>query len=67
MINPPLTNLMKKVDCRYSLVIMASKRARQLMDGASPLIEGHEEKPVTQAVLELYNDKLRVEYPEEYN
>ena len=37
MINPSVIDLLKKVDDRYSLVILSSKRARQLIDGAPKL------------------------------
>ena len=32
MINPPIGDLLAKVDCRYTLAVEASKRARQLID-----------------------------------
>ena len=28
MINPPIGQLLEKVDCRYTLAVVASKRAR---------------------------------------
>ena len=34
MKQPPLEVLREKVDSRYSLVVCASKRARQLLEGA---------------------------------
>lgn len=39
MINPAITDLLKKVDNRYSLVVVTSKRARQLVDGDEALLE----------------------------
>ena len=33
MINPSLDILVKKVDSKYTLVVLAAKRARELMDG----------------------------------
>ena len=36
---PGIVELSQKVDCRYTLVIEAAKRARQLVGGAQPLIE----------------------------
>ena len=30
MIDPPIGELLKKVDCRYTLAVEASKRAREL-------------------------------------
>ena len=34
IVHPPMGNLLKKVDSRYTLVVLAAKRARQLLDGA---------------------------------
>ena len=50
---PGIRELTQKVDCRYTLVIEASKRARQLVAGAAPLIDPKEMKPVTVAVEEI--------------
>ena len=59
---PPSNELLKKVDCRYSLVIMASKRARQLVDGSTPMIEcDANEKPVSIATMEIFEDKVHAE------
>ena len=50
---PGIRELTQKVDCRYTLVIEASKRARQLVAGATPLVDPKEMKPVTVAVEEI--------------
>lgn len=39
IVNPNIVELSEKVDCRYTLVVEASKRARQLLDGEQPLID----------------------------
>ena len=39
IIQPPIKELVNKVDCRYSLVVLASKRARELVNGDEPLID----------------------------
>ncbi len=63
MINKPSLNaLQEKVPCRYMLVSVVSKRARQLMNDPEKLSD---RKPVSVAVEELYEDKLNIEYPEE--
>lgn len=59
---PPLTDLQKKVGCRYMLVTTVAKRARQLMEDPEKL---DDRKPVSTAVDELFNDKLEVVLPEE--
>ncbi len=35
MLNPSIDELMAKTDSKYTLVALASKRARQLLDGPS--------------------------------
>jgi DNA-directed RNA polymerase subunit omega len=53
MINPSVVELLEKVDNRYSLVIVTSKRARQLIEGALPLIKVNSHKPLTVAISEV--------------
>lgn len=57
MINPSVVDLLKKVDNRYTLITIVSKRARQLIKGEKPLINIDSTKPVTIAINEL-NDGL---------
>ena len=47
---PSSVELSEKVDCRYTLVVEASKRARQLVQGSQPLIDAKEMKPLNVAV-----------------
>ncbi len=58
MIYPELSNLLEKVDCRYTLVVETAKRARQLVDKAQPLTEDPSPNPVSQAVEEIDEDKI---------
>lgn len=53
MINPAISDLLKKVDNRYSLVVVTSKRARQLIDGYEALLETNIVKPVSLAIEEV--------------
>ncbi len=49
------------VNSRYSIVMATSKRARQIVDGEEPLVEGMEErKPLSVAVEELYQGKVKI-------
>lgn len=49
------------VRSRYSIVIAAAKRARQLIDGAEPTIETEkDEKPLSIAVEELYESTIHI-------
>ena len=73
MLHPSYTELMEKINSeeyrgeepginsRYSIVIATSKRARELIGGARPLVEGVEgEKPLSIAVKELYDGKIKI-------
>ena len=55
MTNPNILQLLEKADCRYTLVVEVSKRARQLMDGVVPLIDAKDKEnmPVSIAVDEV--------------
>lgn len=56
---PSIDSLVKKVDSKYTLVTLAAKRARELNEGAAPLIENAEgKKPVSIAFEEIYRDKI---------
>lgn len=49
------------VQSRYSIVIAASKRARQIIGGAEPEIPGSaNKKPLSVAVEELYQGKVKI-------
>lgn len=63
MIDPSIDELLKGVDCRYTLVVEVSKRARQLIDGATPMVESDENylRPVSVATKEVYEGKVTFE------
>ncbi len=42
-----------KVDNRFQLVLVATKRARQLANGVQPLVEGENDKPTIVALREI--------------
>ena len=49
------------IGSRYTIVIAAAKRARQLVDNAEPLADEIKvDKPVSIAVQELYEGKIKV-------
>ena len=49
------------VQSRYSIVVAASKRARQLIDGEEPLVAGSNgKKPLSIAIDELYHQKVKI-------
>jgi DNA-directed RNA polymerase subunit omega len=51
MINPSVVDLLEKVHDRYSLVILTSKRARQIIEGSSPQVSVNSNKPLTIAIV----------------
>ena len=72
MLHPSYTDLMAVVNSdveegehpvvqsRYSIVMATSKRARQIIAGDEPLVEGEDKKPLSIAVEELYNGKIKI-------
>ncbi len=52
---------MPVVNSRYSIVIAAAKRARQIIAGAEPLVpDAENKKPLSIAVEELYNQGVKI-------
>ncbi len=74
--NPPIDELLERTDSKYSLVIYAAKRARQinayysqlgegLLEYVGPLVETHvHEKPLSIALREISEDLLTLERTE---
>ncbi|MGI5900599.1 MAG: DNA-directed RNA polymerase subunit omega [Christensenellales bacterium] len=58
IIDPPIKDLLEKVDCRYSLAVVVAKRARQIVNGSEPLVEADENKPVSIALKEINDDLI---------
>lgn len=48
------------VSSRYSIVMAASKRARQIIAGDEPLVHAKEVKPLSIAVEELNQGKVKI-------
>lgn len=61
MINPSIDTLVTKVDSKYTLVVLASKRAREIMDGSGALVDSKSNKQVTVALEEIAQDKITYE------
>lgn len=55
MTSPTILQLLEKADCRYTLVVEVSKRARQLVDGVPALVDNKEREnmPVSVAIDEV--------------
>lgn len=60
MINPPLDELLKHVDSRYTLVTAAAKRARRILEEEAPS-EEQSIKAVSLALEEINEGKIKVE------
>ncbi|MBP2652925.1 MAG: rpoZ 2 [Firmicutes bacterium] len=58
MIHPSLDVLVKKVDCKYTLVVLAAKRAREIMDGDASVVVCKSNKPVTVALEEVAQGRI---------
>lgn len=61
MIYPSIDEMLQKVDSRYSLVILAAKRARQLRESQSIKEESSAFKEVTSALEDIYAGKITFE------
>ncbi len=56
---------LKRVDNRFSLVLVASKRAKQLMKGSAPLIENKDNnKEIVVALREIAAGKVNLDKEE---
>ncbi|MDD5602818.1 MAG: DNA-directed RNA polymerase subunit omega [Eubacteriales bacterium] len=58
MIEPPISSLLEKTDSRYTLVILAAKRARQITEGARIYVKVNSVQTVTIAVNEINEEKI---------
>ena len=72
MLHPSYTDLMKVVNSevepgeqpvvnsRYSIVLATAKRARQLINGVDPMVRATSAKPLSIAVEELCQSKVKI-------
>ncbi len=77
MLHPSYSDLMKVVNSeveqgeapvvnsRYSIVMAASKRARQIIAGEDVLVDAKDEKPLSIAVEEINQGKVKILSDEE--
>lgn len=54
-----------KVENRFKLIILASKRARQIAGGTEPLVEWENDKPTVVALREIADSLITEEYLKE--
>jgi DNA-directed RNA polymerase subunit omega len=72
MLHPSYTDLIKVVNSevepgeqpvvnsRYSIVIATARRARQIINGSTPLVDIPYPKPLSIAIEELYESKVKI-------
>ena len=72
MLHPSYTDLMKVVNSevepgehpvvqsRYSIVLASAKRARQLIEAADPMSGDAGKKPLSEAIQEIYEGKVKI-------
>lgn len=58
MLYPSINEIKKKADSRYTLVVMAAKRSRDLIDGKPRLTQARVDKPVSIAANEIAEDLI---------
>ncbi len=68
MTYPPINDLLKKTENRYTLAVEAAKRARQLIQGDQPLYEvkekeGQQAKPLSVAIEEINRGLITYDKP----
>lgn len=61
MTQPSLDQLIVKVDSKYTLVVAAAKRGRELMDGRPSLVQSRATKPVSIALEEIQAGRIGFE------
>lgn len=59
LIKPSVEELLPKTENRYVLSMLTAKRARQLVDGAQPMIESNTEHKVSLAAEEINQDTIK--------
>ena len=55
-----MSELANKIDSKFSLVVAAAKRAKQLNEGALPLVECDSTHPITIALYEIAAGKISI-------
>jgi len=48
------------IKSRYSIVLAAAKRARQIISGDDAMVPGPERKPLSMAIEEIYVGKVKI-------
>lgn len=65
LVKPAVTDLLNIVDDRFELITITAKRARQIAQGAPVLTDHDEKSPVSLAVWEIAEGKVKLSDEEE--
>lgn len=65
IVDPCVLDLLNHADSRYTLVVEASKRGRQIVNEAQPLFDAKDMKPLKIAVEEINRGLLTYDRPSE--
>lgn len=65
IVDPCVLDLLNHADSRYTLVVEASKRGREIVNGSQPMIDGEGMKPLKIAVEEINRGLLTYDAPVE--
>lgn len=65
MLYPSINEIRKKADSRYTIVNLAAKRARDIIDGKPILTDSEINKPVSLAAHEIAEDLITYRRPEQ--
>jgi len=58
MVYLPMDEMLKKSDSIYMLVMLACKRAKELNEGATPMVKNTSQKWTTMALEEIRTNKI---------
>ncbi len=67
IVDPCVLDLLKRADSRYTLVVEASKRGRQITGGSKPLLDSEGMKPLKAAVEEINRGLITYDKPGDEN
>lgn len=65
LLYPSINELTEKADSKYTLAMLAAKRARDIIDGKPVLTEHEKERPVSTATYEISEDLITYRRVEE--
>jgi len=62
LLHPPIDNLLEKTECKYALVCLISKRARDLLDARIETQSVTSARAVSSAANEIYSGEVIAAY-----